>query len=55
MNRLCGHEHGQVLALAAASIEALIGSLAIVPSAGSRNSVGRVPGAAATAAFRGES
>jgi hypothetical protein len=55
MNRLRGHERGQVLALATAPIEALMGSLAIVRSTGSRNFVGCAPRAAVTAVFAGES
>ena len=43
MNRLRRHERGQVLALAAALIEALMYPLAIVRSAGSRNFVGCAP------------
>jgi len=43
MNRLRDHESAQVLALVAASIEVVIGPLAIVRSAGSRNFVGCVP------------
>ncbi len=43
MNRLRGHERGQVLALVVASIEALTGPLAIVRSTRSRNSVGCAP------------
>jgi hypothetical protein len=46
MNRPRAHERGQVLASAAASIEALMGSLAIVRSTGSRNFVGCAPRAA---------
>jgi hypothetical protein len=43
MNRLRGHERDQVLALAAALIEALMYPLAIVRSAGSRNFIGCAP------------
>ena len=43
MNRLRSRERGEVLALATASIDALMGSLAIVRSTSSRNLVGRAP------------
>ena len=55
MNRPLGRERGQVLALAVASIEALMGSPAIVRSTGSRNFVGCAPRAAVTFVFVGES
>jgi hypothetical protein len=55
MNRPLGRERGQVLALAVASIEALMGSPAIVRSTGSRNFVGCAPRAAVTLVFVGES
>jgi hypothetical protein len=55
MNRLHGHERGQVLALAAVSIAALMGSPAIVTSRGSRNYVGCAARAAVSAAFRRKS
>ena len=55
MNRLRGHERGQVLALAAVSIAALVRAQAIILSTGSRNFVGCAERAAVSAAFRRKS